>query len=79
MGSSAEYGSLKSPHRETSPCKPSAESAYSQAKYLATKHLLGLSKKKKFPCTILRLYQAYGPKQDINRFFAHFDNALHKK
>ena len=35
---------------------------------MATKHLLGLYKKKKFPCTILRLYQAYGPKQDINRF-----------
>ena len=27
-----------------------------------------LFKKKKFPCTILRLYQAYGPKQDFNRF-----------
>ena len=24
--------------------------------------------KKKFPVTVLRLYQAYGPKQDINRF-----------
>ena len=25
-------------------------------------------KKKKFPSTILRLYQAYGPRQDLNRF-----------
>ena len=24
--------------------------------------------KRNFPCTILRLYQAYGPKQDLNRF-----------
>ena len=26
-------------------------------------------KKKKFPSTVLRLYLAYGPKQDTNRFF----------
>ena len=31
-------------------------------------HLLDLFKKKKFPVTILRLYLAYGPKQDANRF-----------
>ena len=35
---------------------------------MATNHLLKLYKKKQFPVTILRLYQAYGPKQDINRF-----------
>ena len=29
---------------------------------------MNLYKDKKFPVTILRLYQAYGPKQDINRF-----------
>ena len=34
---------------------------------MATNHLLDLYKKKQFPVTILRLYQAYGPKQDINR------------
>ena len=33
---------------------------------MATNHLR-LYKKKQFPVTILRLYQAYGPKQDINR------------
>ena len=27
-----------------------------------------LFKKKKFPSTVLRLYLAYGPKQDVNRF-----------
>ena len=30
--------------------------------------ILEFIKKKKFPVTILRLYQAYGPNQDINRF-----------
>ena len=34
---------------------------------MATNHLLKLYKKKQFPVTIFRLYQAYGPKQDINR------------
>ena len=66
MGSSGEYGTLKSPQKENSRCNP--KSIYAQAKLLATKHLIELYKKKKFPCTILRLYQAYGPKQDFNRF-----------
>ena len=30
--------------------------------------MLNLFKKKKFPSTILRLYLAYGPRQDVNRF-----------
>ena len=68
MGSSAEYGNLKSPQKENFICSP--KSNYGQAKFLATKHLLSLYKKKKFPVTILRLYQAYGPRQDINRFLA---------
>lgn len=68
IGSSGEYGTLKSPQKENSICRP--KSIYSQAKFFATKYLLNLYKKKKFPVTILRLYQAYGPRQDINRFIA---------
>ena len=37
------------------------------AKYKASSYLLNLFKNKKFPVTVLRLYQAYGPKQDLNR------------
>ena len=66
LGSSGEYGNSKSPQKETSQGNPT--SFYTKAKFLATKHLLSLYKKNKFPVTILRLYQAYGPKQDINRF-----------
>jgi|TARA_B110000438_G_C15775966_1_gene634071 nucleoside-diphosphate-sugar epimerase len=66
MGSSGEYGRLNSPQKENFICKP--KSIYGQAKLLSSKYLLNLFKKKKFPCTILRLYQAYGPKQDFNRF-----------
>jgi len=65
MGSSGEYGRLKSPQNESSNCNP--KSIYSQAKLLTSRHLINLFKKKNFPVTILRLYQAYGPKQDFNR------------
>ena len=66
LGSSGEYGKIKSPQKENLIGKP--KSFYSIAKFMATNHLLKLYKKKKFPVIILRLYQAYGPKQDINRF-----------
>ena len=66
MGSSGEYGKSRSPHRENMKCRPL--SIYNKAKFLASKYLLNIYKKKKFPVIILRLYQAYGPRQDINRF-----------
>jgi len=66
LGSSGEYGGIKSPQKETSQGNP--KSFYAKAKFLATSHLLNLYRNYKFPVTILRLYQGYGPKQDINRF-----------
>ncbi len=66
IGSSAEYGRLKSPQREKSKCNPKL--IYGQAKYKGTVFLKKQFKKYNFPVTILRLYQVYGPKQDINRF-----------
>ena len=66
VGSSMEYGLAKSPQNETLKCKP--KSIYGKAKFLSTKYLLNLYKKKKFPVTIIRLYQVYGPYQDLNRF-----------
>ena len=66
IGSSAEYGKNKSPQKETQVCKPS--SIYGSSKLRATKYLVNLNFKKKFPCTVLRLYQVYGPFQDYNRF-----------
>jgi len=69
MGSSVEYGNLKSPQKENDKCNlRSMKSTYGKAKLLATTYLIDLFKKKKFPSTVLRLYLAYGPKQDINRF-----------
>ena len=66
IGSSIEYGNAKSPQKENFRCNP--KSVYGKAKLLASKHLLNLFKKQEFPSTVLRLYQAYGPKQDLNRF-----------
>jgi len=69
IGSCVEYGNLKSPQKENYKFKPRLiRSIYGKAKLLSSMHLLNLFKKKKFPVTILRLYLAYGPKQDVNRF-----------
>ena len=66
IGSSIEYGNAKSPQKESDKCNP--KSVYGKAKLLSSKHLINLFNKEKFPSTILRLYQAYGPRQDLNRF-----------
>ncbi len=69
MGSSLEYGNTKSPQSEKVKCNPKLiNSTYGKAKLLSSIYLTNLFRKKNFPCTILRLYLAYGPKQDINRF-----------
>ena len=69
IGSSLEYGNSKSPNIEGMKCnlKP-IKSIYGKAKLLCSKHVIDLFKKKNFPSTVLRLYLAYGPKQDVNRF-----------
>ena len=66
IGSSMEYGLAKSPQKENFKCEP--KSVYGSAKFLSTQYLLNLYKKKKFPVTIVRLYQVYGPYQDLIRF-----------
>lgn len=73
IGSSMEYGLTKSPHQEHFKCKPL--SFYGKAKFLSTKYLIDLYAKKKTPVTILRLYQIYGPNQDLNRFLPIVINA----
>ena len=69
IGSCIEYGNLKSPQKENINFDLKlTKTVYGKAKLLASKHLISLFKKKNFPSIILRLYLAYGPKQDINRF-----------
>lgn len=65
LGSGLEHGDIKSPQKESNICNP--KSTYSLAKYMASRYLLKQHKKNNFPCTVLRLYQAYGPWQKSNR------------
>jgi nucleoside-diphosphate-sugar epimerase len=65
IGSGMENGNAQSPQKERGICKPLTNYAF--AKYKASLYLLKLFKQKGFPVIILRLYQAYGPKQDFNR------------
>ena len=65
MGSSGEYGSMKSPHYENFNTKPLT--VYNIAKKKASNILLKYFKKSNFPVIIFRLYLAYGPNQDENR------------
>ncbi len=69
IGSSIENGFQKSPQKEkliTDVTK--MKSIYGLSKLKATNYLIKLYKKKDLPVTILRLYLAYGKKQDLNRF-----------
>ena len=69
MGSSVEYGNLKSPQIENAICYPnSIKSIYGKAKLLSSIYLTDLYRKKNFPSIVLRLYLAYGSRQDVNRF-----------
>ena len=65
IGSSLEYGKLKSPHNEKQKCKPTA--IYGKSKYRSSQYILNSDKMHTFPYVILRLYQVYGPNQSINR------------
>ena len=76
VGSSIEYGKQTSPQKEHHKCLP--KSAYGKAKYMATKFLFNLFKKKNFPVTIIRPYQVYGPSQDINRLIPTVINSCLK-
>ena len=65
IGSSAEYGKIKAPQNENYNCLP--DSPYAKAKLASTEFLLMLNKVLKFPVSILRFFQVYGPHQDQNR------------
>ncbi len=72
IGSSVEYGNLKSPQNEKDKTDAKKlKSTYGKAKLMATNYLLKLNVKHNFPCTILRLYLVYGPCQDNNRLIPH--------
>lgn len=68
IGSSIEYGSKRSPQKESKfDKKINTLSVYGNAKLSSTLFLKDLYNKEKIPVTILRLYLVYGPNQDANR------------
>ena len=67
IGSSIEYGKIRSPQLENIKNEQKTFSIYGNAKLLSTKFLLDLKKRFDFPVVIIRLYLVYGPNQDINR------------
>lgn len=80
VGSSIEYGKLKSPQKENIKNLQKTYSVYGKAKLLSTKFLMKLIKKYNFPATVIRLYLVYGPKQDLNRLIPiTITNAIHNK
>lgn len=68
VGSSAEYGKSIVPQKENFSCKPTG--IYGKNKLKSSNFLIQKYKKIKFPVTVLRLYQVYGPNQDTNRFLS---------
>ena len=72
IGSSAEYGKIKSPIKESALCRP--QTPYAIAKFLCSKYLIKFFIDMKFPVTIFRLFQVYGPKQDDNRIIPFLIN-----
>ena len=80
IGSSIEYGKIKSPQKESTINRQKTYSTYGEAKLMSTKLLLNLSKKYNFPMTVIRLYLVYGPNQDINRLIPiTIKNAIENK
>lgn len=80
IGSCLEYGKSKSPHNENYKINyKNLKSTYSIAKLKATNFCINLYKKKKFPVTILRLYQIYGPGQKFDRLIPYIIKSCLKK
>ena len=68
IGSSVEYGFLKSPQNEKNNINvKKLKSVYGKSKLKSTNYLMELFFKKKFPVIILRPYLIYGPGQNTDR------------
>ena len=76
IGSSSEYGKIKSPHKESMKGKPIK--IYGKSKLLSTNYAIKTFKEDKFPCSVFRLYQVYGPGQSTNRFLPALINSCLK-
>ena len=76
IGSSAEYGDIKSPLDENKKCNPN--SYYGLSKLKSSSYLLKIYKQTLFPVVILRLFNVYGPRQS-NNFISQIIKGCEKK
>tara|TARA_Y100000768_G_scaffold333690_1_gene273890 strand:- start:24508 stop:25434 length:927 start_codon:yes stop_codon:yes gene_type:complete len=67
VGSSDEYGDIKSPQSENS--KPKPLTSYAYAKFASNIFLDSLFRTKNLPFCSVRLFLVYGPDQNEDRFF----------
>jgi nucleoside-diphosphate-sugar epimerase len=72
IGSAAEYGQKKIPHKENIKCLPISD--YGVAKLKTTKHLLDLFTQRSFNGVVVRLFQVYGKKQDQEKIIPYILN-----
>ena len=69
IGSSAEYGKINSPQKESDICFP--KSYYGLIKLIVTNYLMYVSKVHSFPGNVLRFFQIYGPNQNKDKVIPH--------
>ena len=77
IGTCDEYGKNISPIKETSREDPI--STYALGKLASIKLLIMLNKTENFPCTILRIFLAYGPNQKNDRLIPQVINGCLRK
>jgi len=77
IGSSAEYGNIKSTLNENTKCIPN--SYYGSSKLKSSNYLLKNFKQNSFPVIILRLFNVYGPGQSNNFISQIISGCLKKK
>ena len=72
IGSAAEYGQKRLPHKENTKCLPKSD--YGHAKLKTTKHLLNLFSQRSFNGAIVRLFQVYGERQNQDKIIPYVLN-----
>ena len=80
MGSSVEYGNLKSPQKENRNCKVKfIKSIYGKAKLMATNHLIDLHKKKKISFYNFKTLSCLRSKNGHQSVYTNYYKGLFKK
>ncbi len=76
IGSAAEYGDLKIPHRETLKCRP--KSFYGKVKLKTSSYVINKTKNLSTSGIVLRLFQIYGKNQKQNKIISYIVKNIKK-